>query len=766
MAYVSRTAWDEHYAAGRDFRGLTPSERELLAEHVPAGNGSRALDVGCGTGELALHLAELGYVVDGVDFAGSALERAGARGHASEGVRWLCGDVEHEVPAELDEAGYDLVTLRLVVAVLRDRTCVLRRLAARLRPGGALVVITPLAANTPAERRSIALDEDEIGVLVDGWASVDRFDAEGLGVLVLRGPRPAFAAVEKAGEPDAAAVAGACVVVTDGFGRVLLGRSTEGMWELPGGRVEPGETFPETAVRELAEETGLSCSVQDAHLLAVLHDDRGRVRRLSAVVRASAWAGEPTVREPDRFLRWEWHDLHALTALGPVFAPSAQALSTVWPGVVPDQPSVTTYETADRQPPVEGEPAPAARLRAVMAENVIRRGWAPSPAVQEALRTVPRHRYVPESPPATAYDHALAVVTRRTTTGESVSSVSAPWLQADMIEKMRLEPGMTVFEAGSGGYNAELVAHVVGPAGRVVTVDLDPYVVRRTRRLTAEAGSGRVTALLGDGGDGAPGHVPRGGFDAGVITYRTWDVSPEWGRQLADGRYLVLPLEIHGYTRAIAFRKDGEVLRSSGWTHCGFVRDRGTTARAVPVVRPAGTDLQLCFGDGTPPDTAGVEDALRGGRHEWRTGVTVAAQESLETLELFAATTLAGFCRLTRNGSRHPGTVDLPKSGNAAAVVAGGSLAHLTYAGLPGGPGAGERRVELVVHAYGPAGPLPAGRLVECVRAWDRYVRGTGYPPLSVHAAGTPDHELPAGQVLDKVFSRLVFQWPGPAAFV
>ncbi|MEJ8653388.1 hypothetical protein WKI65_36335 [Streptomyces sp. MS1.AVA.3] len=32
---------------------------------------------------------------------------------------------------------------------------------------------------------------------------------------------------------------------------------------------------------------------------------------------------------------------------------------------------------------------------------------------------------------------------------------------------------------------------------------------------------------------------------------------------------------------------------------------------------------------------------------------------------------------------------------------------------------------------------------------------------MTVHPAGTPDHELPAGHVLDKTSSRLVFQWPG-----
>ncbi|WP_405720074.1 hypothetical protein [Streptomyces sp. NBC_00046] len=45
----------------------------------------------------------------------------------------------------------------------------------------------------------------------------------------------------------------------------------------------------------------------------------------------------------------------------------------------------------------------------------------------------------------------------------------------------------------------------------MVSMDVDPFVVHRTQRLCAEAGSGRVTAVLGDGGFGAPGHVPARG---------------------------------------------------------------------------------------------------------------------------------------------------------------------------------------------------------------------------------------------------------------
>lgn len=66
--------------------------------------------------------------------------------------------------------------------------------------------------------------------------------------------------------------------VTDGRGRVLLIRHTGSpdRWGTPGGGHEPGETFAETAVREVREETGIDCSITGVYWCrrrTVVHED-------------------------------------------------------------------------------------------------------------------------------------------------------------------------------------------------------------------------------------------------------------------------------------------------------------------------------------------------------------------------------------------------------------------------------------------------------------------------------------------------------------
>ena len=69
--------------------------------------------------------------------------------------------------------------------------------------------------------------------------------------------------------------------------------------------------------------------------------------------------------------------------------------------------------------------------------------------------------------------------------GVTLSSISAAWLQARMIAQARIGPGARVLEIGTTGYNAAVIAEVAGPGGHVVTVDIDPEVVRLGRSRLA-----------------------------------------------------------------------------------------------------------------------------------------------------------------------------------------------------------------------------------------------------------------------------------------
>ncbi|MFJ4435003.1 NUDIX domain-containing protein [Streptomyces sp. NPDC088923] len=333
--------WSAHYEAGKDFQVLGEEEKALYGRVAAAVGAGRALDVGCGTGALAAFLHEgLGYETEGVDFAEGGIARARERCGGRVALR--VADAERE---RVGEAGaYALVTVRCVAAYWSDLARVVRELGALLREGGALVVVTHVAERLPDSRRAIALDEDELTVLAAAFEECERYDVDGLAALVLRRPGGSYCVAEMAREPVAQAVLGAGVVVADPNGRVLLGRSGQGMWSLPGGKVDAGESVTDAAVRELAEETGLTATA--TRLLALLHDDHVGLRRVTAAVRATEWHGTPHVTEPHLFTRWEWHEREQLATLGPIFTPSAHVIEVAFPGTLPGLALPHTYPLA------------------------------------------------------------------------------------------------------------------------------------------------------------------------------------------------------------------------------------------------------------------------------------------------------------------------------------------------------------------------------------------------------------------------------------
>jgi 2-polyprenyl-6-hydroxyphenyl methylase/3-demethylubiquinone-9 3-methyltransferase len=155
LAYI-RDQLDQHWAL--DEHSLKP-----LA-------GKSALDVGCGAGLLAEPLARLGAKVTAIDAAPGLI--AAARLHA--GGQGL--DIDYR-PAAVEKIGgrFDLVTSMEVIEHVADPATFVRALAARLAPGGLMVVSTP---NKTALSRLLMVGLAEaIGAIPKGTHDFDKFIA-------------------------------------------------------------------------------------------------------------------------------------------------------------------------------------------------------------------------------------------------------------------------------------------------------------------------------------------------------------------------------------------------------------------------------------------------------------------------------------------------------------------------------------------------------------------------------------------------------------
>lgn len=366
-----------------------------------------------------------------------------------------------------------------------------------------------------------------------------------------------------------------------------------------------------------------------------------------------------------------------------------------------------------------------ADLRTQMVRYLVEEtGDARTPAVIDALSTVPRHLVVDQADdaePAHTYNAEAVVVTKRDADGKGLSSVSAARIQAMQLEQARLQPGHRVLEIGSGGVNAAYLAEIVGPNGLVVTLDIDPDVTSRAQRFLSATGHDEVLVITGDGAEGAPGYAP---FDRILVTVEATDIPPAWWNQLTEDGVIVAPLRMGGMTRTVSLTRDAvdpSLLSSDDLQLCGFVPMQGSGANAeieVVLDDTADTRVSLRF-DGTPDepfDRAGLAAALHGPRVEQSTGVPIGATESPDHLDLWLATSLDPVLTMTpTRGAIDAGIVAGAIPFNTPALVIGPSFAYRVFRPTDE-PGV----YEIVVVAHGPERETVAGRFADEVIAWGR----------------------------------------------
>lgn len=191
-------------------------------------------------------------------------------------------------------------------------------------------------------------------------------------------------------------------------------------------------------------------------------------------------------------------------------------------------------------------------------DQLVSRGITDANVIQ-ALRTTPRHLFVPEAHRAQAYgDGPLPIGCEQT--------ISQPYMVAVMTQALALQPTDRVLEIGTGsGYQAAVLSKL---ADEVVSVERHAPLTAFARENLAAAGVSNVTLITGDGTQGVPDMAP---FDAIIVTAGAPGVPEALKAQLADGGRLVCPTGSREEQTLQLITRRGDKFYSQTAVPCMFV---------------------------------------------------------------------------------------------------------------------------------------------------------------------------------------------------
>ncbi|MEY9848305.1 protein-L-isoaspartate(D-aspartate) O-methyltransferase [Streptacidiphilus sp. BW17] len=393
--------------------------------------------------------------------------------------------------------------------------------------------------------------------------------------------------------------------------------------------------------------------------------------------------------------------------------------------------------------------APAEELRRRMVADLSRQGWIRSAPVRAAMSALAREAFLPDTDLDLVYAPHEVVRLRADQQGRTTSCTTAPWLVAAGLEQSRIRPGDTVLEIGTAiGLNAAYLSSLVGPHGRVVSVEIDSSLVEGARRVLAQVGADNVEVRQGDGEHGA---ADRGPFDVVIATVQAADLP--WMDQVAEDGRIVAAVRLRSLVRQFVFEREGDHWIATDQLFCGYVSMQGAGARPQQVVqvRP---DVVLRV-DGDPVDADTMTALVEQEPVQVWTGVTVGNQEPvLPHMDFYLAAVLDDY-------GRFHATKDAAADGRITWTLGVGHSATWSATGFAvvALRRLDEENHEIGAFGHGPDGQRLADDLAQHIRDWDTRHRGGPEPVVRAYRAGTPDDALALGRVVDRTHARFTISF-------
>lgn len=189
-----------------------------------------------------------------------------------------------------------------------------------------------------------------------------------------------------------------------------------------------------------------------------------------------------------------------------------------------------------------------AQREKMVEDQIINRGIT-SPSVINAMRSVPRHEFVPESHRHLAYTDSPVPIGFNQT-------ISQPYIVAYMTEKLEIKKDFKVLEIGTGsGYQAAILSRL---AKTVHTIEIVKPLGETARERLQKLGYDNVRVKIGDGYKGWKQYAP---YDAIIVTAAPEIIPSPLIDQLKDGGVMIVPVGPQGGTQYLQLleKKEGKL---------------------------------------------------------------------------------------------------------------------------------------------------------------------------------------------------------------